>query len=62
MKGVGYLTGGVIGVVICLIGLVLTALTGINASGNVYSYGIVYALLMAVGFVVAVSLFDMRRA
>ncbi|MCL4447819.1 MAG: hypothetical protein M0Z77_04285 [Thermoplasmatales archaeon] len=62
MKGVGYLIGGVIGAIICVIGLILTAITHLDPSGNVYAYGIVYALLMAVGFVVAVSLFDMRRA
>lgn len=62
MKGVSYFVGGIIGVIVCVIGIAMTAITHLNSSGNVYAYGIVYALLMAVGFVIAVSMFDMRRA
>ena len=61
MKTDSYLIGGIIGIVLTIIGLVLTAITHLNSSGGIYTYGILYALLMGVGFVVAVSLFDLRR-
>jgi hypothetical protein len=57
----GYLTGGIIGVILAIIGLVLTAMTPLNSSGNIYDSGILYALLMGVGFVVAVALLDLAR-
>lgn len=57
----GYVAGGIIGVIITIIGLVLTAITPLNSSGSIYTYGILYALLMGVGFVLAVALFDLSR-
>ncbi len=57
----GYIVGGIIGVIITITGLVLTAITPLNSSGEIYNYGILYALLMGVGFVIAVALLDLAR-
>lgn len=61
MKSSGYLIGAAISFVVMIIGIVLTAMTGLDSSGGIYTYGVVYALILGIGFVGGITLLDLRR-